>query len=118
MYKSILFCEAVAIYGIIIAIVFSSKVSSIDPLSITREHYQTGFAIFWGGLTVGLCDMICGITVGLCGSTAAISDAYNPSLFVKMLIVEIFASAIGLFGLIIGLLQVIYFNFITETEMF
>lgn len=104
---SIIFCEVVAIYGVIIGIVYSAKLAPLASAQLyTPQNYFTGFALFWGGLTVGACNLLCGICVGITGSTAALADAADPDLFVKILVVEVFGSILGLFGLIVGLLMV------------
>ncbi|AET41513.1 H(+)-transporting V0 sector ATPase subunit c'' Ecym_8228 [Eremothecium cymbalariae DBVPG len=104
---SIIFCEVVAIYGLIMSIVFSSKVTvaSADTL-FSKSNLYTGYSLFWGGLTVGVANMICGVAVGITGATAAVADAANAALFVKILVIEIFGSILGLLGLIVGLLMV------------
>lgn len=78
---SIIFCEVVAIYGVIMSIVFSAQLSPVEgPGVYSGSNQYTGYALFWSGLTVGMCNLICGVSVGINGSSAALADAADPSL--------------------------------------
>lgn len=80
---SIIFCEVVAIYGIIMSIVFSSKVGyATGAAAFSADAYYTGYSLFWSGITVGMCNLVCGVAVGINGSGAALADAADASLCV------------------------------------
>ena len=49
--------------------------------------------------------MACGLSVGVVGSVTACTHAQAPTTFVSMLIIEIFASALGLYGIIVGIIM-------------
>ncbi|KAI7843508.1 hypothetical protein COHA_002751 [Chlorella ohadii] len=114
---SIIFCEAVAIYGVIVAIILQTKVEAVKHNpdgSYGLAAANAGYAILGAGSVTGWANLACGLSVGIVGSSAALSDAANSTLFVKILVVEIFASALGLFGVIIGIIMAGNANFTAQ----
>ena len=109
----VIFCEATAIYGVILAILLLSKIGdgsegssgSLPEDWNYNQWYFAGYSLFASGLGVGLTNVASGVSVGIAGSACALADAQDGSLFVKILIVEIFASALGIFGIIVGIIQ-------------
>ena len=119
----VIFCEAVAIYGVIIGILMINRPRAwtwnttnsnapatvkydIGQLGTFHDAKRRGYALFGAGLMVGLTNLTCGISVGIVGSGAALVDAQQRGTFMRMLIVEIFASALGLYGVIVGIIVV------------
>lgn len=70
---SVIFCEAVAIYGLITAIVltglteeFSLSNPNADIVSaIKSSNWTSGYVMFGAGLAVGLVNLFCGFAVGV-----------------------------------------------------
>merc|ERR1712188_275936 len=99
--------------GVILAILLLSKIGdgsegssgSLPEYWNYNQWYFAGYSLFASGLGVGLTNIASGVSVGIAGSSCALADAQNGELFVKILIVEIFASALGIFGIIVGIIM-------------
>ena len=61
---SIIFCEAVAIYGVIVAIILQTKIDYVDADKVTGLYpipaMTAGYAIFGSGITTGWANLACG----------------------------------------------------------
>lgn len=56
-----IFCEAVAIYGVIVAIILQTKLDSVPPSkTYDPESMRAGYAIFASGIIVGFANLVCG----------------------------------------------------------
>ena len=62
---SVIFCEVVAIYGVIVAIILQTKLESVPASNIyAPESLRVGYAIFASGIIMGFANLVCGYVSG------------------------------------------------------
>mmetsp|Transcript_14857 Transcript_14857/g.43659 ORF Transcript_14857/g.43659 Transcript_14857/m.43659 type:complete len:115 (-) Transcript_14857:120-464(-) len=86
------------IYGLIIAVIIANNV---DP---NAYSLFSGYAHLSAGLAVGLSNLASGLSIGMCGDIGVRDSARQPKLYIGMVLIWSFASALGLYGLIVGLI--------------
>merc|ERR1711879_792600 len=85
------------IYGLITAVIINGKMEG------GSYSAYSGYAHFGAGLTVGLSSLAAGLAIGIVGDAGVRANAQQSRLFVGMILILIFAEALGLYGLIVGL---------------
>merc|ERR1719284_1602647 len=85
------------IYGLITAVIINGKMDT------TKYAAFSGYAHLAAGLTVGLSALAAGLAIGIAGDAGVRANAQEPKLFVGMILILIFVEALGLYGLIVGL---------------
>merc|ERR1712241_1631014 len=85
------------IYGLITAVIINGK---IDDKGYSA---YSGYAHLGAGLTVGMSSLAAGLAIGIVGDAGVRANAQQTKPFVGMILILIFAEALGLYGLIIGL---------------
>merc|ERR1712187_363612 len=85
------------IYGLITAVIIQGKIEG------GSYSAYSGYAHFGAGLTVGMSSLAAGLAIGIVGDAGVRANAQQQRLFVGMILILIFAEALGLYGLIVGL---------------
>ena len=91
------------IYGLIIAVIIANQVAA-PTATATQYSAFTGYAHLAAGLACGLSGMAAGIAIGIVGDAGVRASAQQQKLYVGMVLILIFAEALGLYGLIVGLI--------------
>eukprot|EP00759_Apiculatamorpha_spiralis_P031555 PhF_6_TR33446/c0_g1_i2/m.48793/K02155/ATPeV0C, ATP6L; V-type H+-transporting ATPase 16kDa proteolipid subunit len=88
--------ELLSIYGLIVGVVISLNVASKNE----KYTLAAGFFHLGAGLCVGGCGLGAGFTIGTVGSACCRTYQRTPHIFTAMVLMLVFAEAIGLYGLI------------------
>merc|ERR1711953_235535 len=91
------------IYGLIVAVIIQGSITSPANGYNTYSLY-TGFAHLSAGLCCGISGMAAGMAIGIVGDAGVRAVGQQEKLFVGMILILIFAEALGLYGLIVALI--------------
>jgi len=97
----------IGIYGLLIGIILvTTRVKAGGPNPDQYYSLFEGIGGFAGGLACGLSGLAAGIAIGIVGDAGVRANAANDKVFTPMIVILVFAEALGIFGLIIGIISV------------
>ena len=85
------------IYGLIVAVILNQRIGE-------KYTYKEGYAHLASGLCCGLSSLGAGIAIGIGGDAGVRALGQTDKIFVGMMLILIFAEALGLYGLIVSLI--------------
>ena len=94
----VIMASILGIYGMIVSIILVKKIDLKD------YNWQQGYKHFGAGLSTGFSCLVAGVAIGMVGDWGVRGVAKQPKLFVALLLILIFAEAIGLYGMIMGII--------------
>ena len=94
----IIMAGILGIYGLIVAVILIQKINK------ENYTYSNGFAHLASGMCCGLASLAAGLAIGVVGETGAKALGLQDKVFVGMMLILIFAEALGLYGLIVALI--------------
>lgn len=90
------------IYGVIIAVIAGSQVKGKGDTMPEKD----GYMYLGAGLACGLSALAAGLAIGVAGDAGVRAYAQTDAIFVGMILILIFAEAIGLYGLIVSIIMI------------
>lgn len=96
----IIMAGILGIYGVIIAVIAGSQVKNGE----LKE--KDGYKYLGAGLACGLSALAAGLAIGVAGDAGVRAYAQTDAIFVGMILILIFAEAIGLYGLIVSIIMI------------
>merc|ERR1712139_300662 len=97
----IIMAGVLGIYGLIVAVLIGSGITGDKPYNYSS---YSGYAALSAGLCCGMAGLSAGIAIGIVGDAGVRANARQPKLFVGVILILIFAEALGLYGLIVALI--------------
>merc|ERR1712100_836379 len=97
----IIMAGVLGIYGLIVAVLLSSGIDHSEPYSYAS---YSGYSALAAGLCCGMAGLSAGIAIGIVGDAGVRANVRQPKLFVGVILILIFAEALGLYGLIVALI--------------
>ena len=89
------------IYGLIVSVILAQKLSGNNYIDVKKGYQYLG-----SGLCCGLTSFAAGIDIGIGGEAGVRALGQQEKIFVGMMLILIFAEALGLYGLIVSLILV------------
>ena len=85
------------IYGLIVAVILNQKMTG-------TYSYEKAYSHLAAGLSCGFSSLGAGIAIGIGGDAGVRALGQTDKIFVGMMLILIFAEALGLYGLIVSLI--------------
>merc|ERR1719460_1455735 len=91
----IIMAGVLGIYGLIVAVLLGSGISGTEAYGYAS---YSGYSALAAGLCCGMAGLSAGIAIGIVGDAGVRANARQPKLFVGVILILIFAEALGLYG--------------------
>jgi V-type H+-transporting ATPase proteolipid subunit len=96
----IIMAGILGIYGLIVSVLLNGNASK----AADADKPGMGYKLLGAGLSCGLSSLASGLAIGVAGDAGVRAFAQSDGIFVGMILILIFAEAIGLYGFIVAIL--------------